>query len=116
MLAMLLPIIKKREEFLRAQAGLKAGSASILVIRSQSPTGRRDARTGLTVSRKVGGAVVRNRVRRRLREALKQVPVELFAPGYDYVFIARAAALTRPFPLLLDDLKRGLLRLSPHPK
>lgn len=68
-------------------------------------------RLGITVTKKVGNAVRRNRVRRRLRAAAVQVLPVHAKLGYDYVLIGRAATLTRPFPDLLADLGRALGRL-----
>ncbi len=59
---------------------------------------------GLTVTRKIGGAVVRNRARRRLREALRLTLPGPARPGADYVVVARPAALTCPFVQLRQDL------------
>lgn len=69
-------------------------------------------RYGLTVSRKVGGAVVRNRARRRLRAAACAVLAEHAAPGHDFVLIGRPATVDRPFPALLDDLATALRRVG----
>lgn len=69
-------------------------------------------RVGFTVSRKVGGAVVRNRVRRRLRAAVEAVMPAHAAPGHDYVVIGRAATAHRPFDALRADLETGLRRLG----
>jgi ribonuclease P protein component len=78
------------------------------------------ARFGLTVSRKVGNAVVRNRVKRRLREALRtfkrtgeaaagqDLPSAGPAPTFDYVIVARTEALARPFAGLVEDLAAGI--------
>lgn len=66
---------------------------------------------GLTASRAVGGAVARNRARRRLREAAKQLLPDLGLPGVDYVVVARKAAPEAPWPQLLDDLRNALIRL-----
>ena len=60
-----------------------------LVVMQTLPTGRALSRYGLTVSRRVGKAVTRNRVKRWLREVLRLIPLE---PGWDIVFIARPAA------------------------
>ena len=69
-------------------------------------------RVGFTVSRKVGNAVARNRVRRRLREIVREViPVEARA-GLDYVLIGRQAALTRDFAALRRELQEALKRLK----
>src|SRR5690606_10265723 len=66
---------------------------------------------GLTASRKVGSAVVRNRARRRLREAARMLLPELGEPGVDYVLVARASAAAAPWPQLLDDVGNALIRL-----
>jgi len=61
-------------------------------------------RIGFTASRKVGGAVTRNRAKRRLRAAAAQQLPDSALEGTDYVLIARTATLTRPFALLLEEL------------
>jgi ribonuclease P protein component len=111
-----LEIIKKRADFLAAQSGERAGSMALLVIRSKTPKKSGSARIGFTVTKKLGGAVTRNRIRRRLKEVARQVFPEAASPGYDYVVIARPQAETREFSLLLDDMKRALLRLAALPK
>jgi ribonuclease P protein component len=111
-----LSVIKKRADFLVAQSGERAGCAAFLAIRGKSPNGAGMARIGFTVTKKLGKAVIRNRIRRRLREAARLTFREIATEGYDYVLIARPAAATREFALLLDDLKRALLRLAVFPK
>ena len=69
-------------------------------------------RFGFTVTRKVGNAVVRNRIRRRLREVVRLAGEKDAAPGMDYVLIGRPAALTLPFDRLIADLTSGLAALS----
>jgi ribonuclease P protein component len=101
---------------LLVQSGLKAGSATMLMARGKSANGLSSARLGLTVTKKLGTAVIRNRIKRRLREAARLVFLENAAAGFDYVAIARPAALTADFSVLLDDMKRALLRLTAHPK
>lgn len=69
-------------------------------------------RVGFTASRKVGKAVVRNRARRRLKAVAREI-LPLFAlPGHDYVLIARAGTVDRPYPALIRDLKKALKRLK----
>lgn len=65
-------------------------------------------RVGITASRKVGGAVVRNRVRRRLRALADNVLAEAGQPGCDYVLIGRRATVARPYAALIEDLRRAL--------
>jgi len=69
-------------------------------------------RVGFTASKKVGGAVVRNRARRRLRALAREVLAREAAPGYDYVLIARAETATRDYAALRDDLRFSLKRLK----
>src|SRR5438874_13822969 len=76
-------------------------------------------RVGFTVSKKVGNAVERNRVRRRLREIVRLTAAEDLAPGHegglraghDYVLVGRRAALSLPFERLSEDFQRALRRL-----
>ena len=69
-------------------------------------------RVGFTVSRKVGNAVVRNRVRRRLREAARLVMPGQARPDLDYVLVGRQAALARDFAALRQELFEALKRLK----
>lgn len=66
------------------------------------------ARVGFTVTRKNGNAVVRNRIRRRLREAVRTALADDLAPGTDYVIVARPEVLDVPFDHLIRELKRRI--------
>lgn len=97
--------LRKRAEFRRAQAGGKrAVSANLVVLWIDN--GGPGARFGLTVSRKVGNAVVRNRVKRWLREAIRHERHGL--TGVDVVFIARGGAATAGLASLSDEVRRHL--------
>jgi ribonuclease P protein component len=104
--------LRRRGEFLRvAAAGRKCAVPGLVLqvcpdVRAGVEATR--LRYGLTVSRKVGGAVVRNRVRRRLRAAAEAVLPRHAAPGHDYVLIGRAATASLPFADLLQDLTKAL--------
>jgi len=69
-------------------------------------------RLGLTVSKKVGNAVVRNRMRRRLRELGRAILPQAGLPGADHVLIGRAGGIERPFETLADELRRALAKLA----
>ena len=69
-------------------------------------------RVGFTVSRKVGNAVVRNRVRRRLREAARLVIPGQARSDLDYVLVGRQAAIARDFANLRQELVEALKRLK----
>jgi ribonuclease P protein component len=103
--------LRVRAEFLRANAGRRAGKPGVLVQCVERP-GSSDIGAGFTASRKVGNAVIRNRARRRLKEAVRLLLPELGAPGRDYVFIARRETAERPWTLLLDDVRSALLTLA----
>ena len=69
-------------------------------------------RVGFTATKRVGGAIARNRAKRRLREAVARVMPGHAKPGHDYVVIARAATLHRKFDDLLQDLETALARVG----
>lgn len=71
-----------------------------------------ELRVGFTASRRVGGAVARNRARRRLKAAVAQVMPCHAAPGRDYVVIARAETVKRPYAALVGDLEAALRRVG----
>jgi ribonuclease P protein component len=74
--------------------------------------GRALIRAGFTATRKIGGAVLRNRAKRRLREAARQLLPLHGQPAFDYVFIARGGTAARPWGRLLDDVKSALISLA----
>ena len=111
--------LKQRREFLRvAGAGSKwVAPGLILQARRHSPAEFGDEagsgfRIGYTVSRKVGGAVDRNRAKRRLRAAAGRVMPDHARGGNDFVLIGRRATLKRRFPALVGDLQTALRKLD----
>jgi ribonuclease P protein component len=107
---MALPRLKRRREFLRvAERGKRAGRPG-LVLQALGGTGG-PLRVGFTATKKLGGAVVRNRTKRRLREAARLVLTDPL-PGWDLVLIGREATATRRFADLLADLRGALSALG----
>ena len=79
---------------------------------AREPIEEDEVRVGFTVSRKVGNATKRNRARRRLRAAAREVFPELGRRGCDYVLIGRARTLDRPYAELVEDLRQALGRVG----
>ena len=104
--------LKSRPQFLAAAKGVSEARGAVVIQRLDRADGDPAIRTGFTATRKIGGAVVRNRAKRRLREAARALVPLLGRPGSDYVFIARQGTADRPWERLLDDVKSALTRLA----
>jgi ribonuclease P protein component len=102
--------MRQRADFLAAAAGAKA-SASAFMVQARARADQGAPRVGFTVSKKVGNAVERNRVRRRLREIVRLASAGRMRAGHDYVLIGRRAALGLPFARLIAELDGALDRL-----
>ena len=76
-----------------------------------SPADPNLARFGFTATKSLGGAVVRNRARRRLKEAVRLSGPAHATEGYDYVLIARGGTVQRRFTELIKDLERALAKV-----
>lgn len=102
--------LKKRPEYLRVAASrIRRAEPGLVVQMARGGEGDADViRAGLTVSARAGGAVERNRIKRRLRQVMREVLPEHGRPGFAYVVIGRRAALKRPYPLLQKDLQSAL--------
>ncbi len=100
--------LTKRAEFQRVSRGRRVSVESFTLQSNRREGTRRgvlSARVGLTVTKSVGGAVERNRIRRRLKEALRAAaPLETEA-DHDYVLMARREALARRFAALVNDVR-----------
>lgn len=104
--------LKKRAAFRAVAGGRRVTRPGFVLQALDGPegAGERPARFGFTVTKKIGNSVVRNRIRRRLREAVRLSSGA--NPGTDYVLIGRRAALTLPFDRLVADLMSGYAALS----
>lgn len=104
--------LTRRSDYQFVAKGVKAGRTTVLVQGRALPGAPPVAVAGFTTSKKVGNAVVRNRARRRMKEAARLLLPQLGVAGCGYVFIARDVAATAPWPALLDDMKSALIRLA----
>ncbi len=104
--------LRKRADFLLAARAPSTARGAVVVQMRARGDGRELVRTGFTATKKIGGAVVRNRAKRRLREAARALLPEHGRAGCDYVFIARGGTSTRPWARLLDDVKSALISLA----
>jgi ribonuclease P protein component len=99
--------LKNRSDFLRAARGIRRVTPGLtLEICTGSAGG--PLRVGFTASRKVGNAVIRNRAKRRLRAAAQAILPLAGRTGTDYVLVARAGTVTRPFESLTGDLAEAV--------
>ena len=106
--------LKHRREFLAARDGARSHERAFVLQMNKRDDEGTDLRIGFTVTEKVGNSVERNRIRRRLREAVKHAfsqftDTESLA-GFNGVLIARRDALTVPFATLTSDIDRAMHR------
>jgi ribonuclease P protein component len=102
--------LRRRIDFRAAAAAIRAnGSAFVLQARRRADEG--EVRVGFTVSRQVGNAVQRNRVRRRLRALVRLAATGNLRAGHDYVLIGRRAALATPFGQMVQEFDAALDRI-----
>lgn len=107
--------LKRRADFLACSKGRRVTTAAF-VLQERRRDDEAPARFGFTVTKKTGGAVERNRMRRRLKEVVRLVGPAAARDGSDYVLVLNRAALDRPFETLKADLGDALRRAAvPRP-
>ncbi|ACI99669.1 ribonuclease P protein component, putative [Rhodospirillum centenum SW] len=111
--------LTRRPQFLAVAGARRKWAAPGLILQARAHDERQhprpdepSVRVGFTASKKVGGAVERNRARRRLRAAVAEVLAPHAAAGYDFVLVARGETVRRPWPDLKNDLATALKRLK----
>lgn len=105
---MTLSVLTKRADFLSANSGLRNARAGFVLL--TRPNEGQGIRFGITVTKKIGNAVVRNRMKRRFRELLRAALPAQGLPDHDHVLIGRAGGIERDFHLMADELGRALER------
>lgn len=115
---MALVTLKTRKEFLRVRGGGRwQGTAFVLETKPRAPddpTPYAGPRFGFTVTKALGSAVTRNRIKRRLKAAIVDLAPACASPGNDYVVIGRTAALEKPYAEIKKDLEQAFRRVH-HP-
>lgn len=103
--------LKRRRDFLKAARAPSWKTRSV-IVQAHDRGDEAPARTGFTVTKRHGNAVARNRIRRRLKEAVRLIDPSRFVAGTDYVVIARQMAREQSFTLLMQDIDHALERLN----
>lgn len=104
--------LKTRPQFLAAAKGVSKAVGGVMVQMRPRDDGNPAIGAGFTATKKIGGAVVRNRAKRRLREAARALLPVHGRPGCDYVLVARQGTAEREWARLLDDVRAALTRLA----
>jgi len=106
----MLRTLTKRADFLAANKGLRnARTGFVLLTR---PNGGEGVRYGITVTKKIGNAVIRNRMKRRFRELLRAALPEKGLADHDHVLIGRAGGVERDFKTMAEELDIVLTRAA----
>ena len=106
--------LRRRVEFKAAASGRRAHNALLTLQALSRGDAAGKVRIGFTVTRKTGGAVERNRIRRRLRAAVADIVPEMGRAGHDYVIVARRGLLTAPFDRIRASLADAFRRVHGH--
>lgn len=109
---MRLAVIRKRADFLAANRGLRVARAGFVLLVNRDAAGEGAMRFGTTVTKKIGGAVVRNRMKRRFRALLRDLLPTHGIAAADHVLIGREGGIERDFGTLRDELLAALARAA----
>jgi ribonuclease P protein component len=101
-------VLTRRADFLAANKGLRVARPGFVLL--ARPNGGEGLRYGITVTKRIGNAVVRNRMKRRFRALLREVLGQEGMPDTDHVLIGREGGIERDFARLRDELCAALAR------
>ncbi len=104
--------LTKRRDFLAANGGKRAPMPGFVLLMRRRDDGDGAMRVGFTVTKKIGNAVVRNRIKRRFRALARDVLPTSGIAGADHVLIGRPEGLTRDYAQLRADLAKALGKVS----
>ena len=107
-----LAIMAKRADFLAANRGMRAPMPGFVLLVHDRRDGSCAKRFGITVTKKIGGAVVRNRMKRRFRVLARELFPQMGLSGADHVLIGRSGGIEREFALLRAELEKALRKVA----
>ena len=105
-----LTIIRQRKDFLAANSARRVATPGFVLLVRNRDDGSDIKRLGITVTKKIGNAVVRNRMKRRFRELARQLIAPDGISGADHVLIGRAGGVERDYATLAQELAKALKR------
>jgi ribonuclease P protein component len=103
-----LTTISARRDFLAANSAKRRAAAGFVLLVRDRQDGDTAKRVGFTVTKKIGNAVVRNRMKRRLRALARDLVVSHGKPGSDHILIGRAGGIERDYLTLRAELEKAL--------
>jgi ribonuclease P protein component len=104
-------VIRKRADFLAANRGRRYATPGFVLLVQHRGDDDPAIRLGITITKKVGNAVIRNRMRRRFRELARELLGKHGKTGADHILIGRGDGIERDFDVLKADMKRALEKL-----
>jgi ribonuclease P protein component len=104
--------IGKRRDFLAANMACRVATPGFVLLVNPRKDGKNIKRLGITVTKKIGNAVVRNRMKRRFRALARDIIIPFGIEGADHVLIGRAGGIERDFMKLCDELDKAIFRAS----
>ncbi len=107
---MTVPVLTRRADFLAANRGLRIARPGFVLL--ARPNGSEAMRFGITVTKKIGNAVVRNRMKRRFRELVREFLATEGLTGHDHVLIGREGGVERDYALLRIEFSAALARAA----
>jgi ribonuclease P protein component len=105
-------VITKRADFLSANRGRRFARPGFVLLVFDRKDDDPAIRLGITITKKVGNAVIRNRMRRRFRELMREMLAEKGKPGADHILIGRQDGIEMDFKLLRADLHKAFDRVA----